>query len=230
MSSTSINPSMSRSASSPSEVRLFIRFYHSLKGWCYLPAGMLLALTALLVGVYRPDWLTPVWNPLALTLGVVLLTTPWGYYMHQRYRDAYGRVQTVVEHASRVPIGWSFPSLSLWMGYMVGMISWLAVLTIYIPHTLNHPDNYIVFFFAALPLSSGALLATARTQRLVYGGLTLVLVGVTLLPVLEWSVPFTQSICYTTLGTVVATAGLYNHRLLVDAFGPLDAEASPPQD
>ena len=226
MSSTSFNPSMSRSASSPSEVRLFVRFYHSLKGWCYVPAGGLLALTALFAGLYRPDWLTPVWNPLGLTLGAVLLTAPWGYYMQQRYREAYGRVQTVVEDVSRVPIGWSFPSLSLWMGYMVGMISWLAVLTIYIPHTLNHPDNYIVFFFAALPLSSGAVLATDRAQRLVYGGLTLVLVGVTLLPILEWAVPLTQSICYTTLGTVVAIAGLYNHRVLVDAFGPLDAEAS----
>jgi hypothetical protein len=111
---------------------------------------------------------------------------------------------------------------------MAGMISWLAVLTIYIPHTLNHPDNYIIFFFAALPLSSGAVLATDRGQRLVYGGLTLVLVGVTLLPILEWAVPLTQSICYTTLGTVVAVAGLYNHRVLVNAFGPLDAEASNP--
>ena len=52
------------------------------------------------------------------------------------------------------------------------------------------------------------------------------LVGVTLLPLLEWPVPLTQSICYTTLGIVVATAGLYNHRVLVNAFGPLNAEAS----
>jgi hypothetical protein len=218
---------MSRSASSPSEIRLFVRFYHSLKGWCYLPAGVLLALTALLVGIYRPGWLTPVWYPLGLTLGAALLTAPWSYYMHQRYRQAYGRVQTVVENASRVPIGWSFPSLSLWAGYMVGMISWLAVLTFYLPHTLNHPDNYIVFFFVALPLSNGALLATDWSQRLVYGGLTLVLVGVTLLPVLGWPVPLTQSICYTTLGVVVATAGLYNHRILVDAFGPMSTGPSP---
>lgn len=226
MSSASLNPSVSGSASSPSEIRLFIRFYHSLKGWCYLPAGGLLALTTLLVGHYRPGWLTPVWTPLGLTLGVVLLTAPWSYYMQRRYREAYGSVHTAVENASRVPIGWSFPSLSLWLMYMTGMIAWLAVLTIYIPYTLNHPDNYIVFFFAALPLSSGAVLATSWPPRLIYSTLTLVLVGVTLLPVLEWPVSLTQSICYTTLGTVVATAGVYNHRVLVDAFGPLDAEAS----
>ena len=219
---------MSRGAASSTEIRLLTRFYPFLKGWCYLPAGLLLALTALLAGIYRPDWLTPVWNPLGLTLGVALLTTPWGYYMKQRYRRAYGRVQTMIKDGARLPIDWRGASLSLWLGYMAGMISWLTVLTLYIPHTLNHPDNYIVFFFAALPLSSGAVLATDRTQRLVYGGLTLVLIGVTLLPILEWAVPLTQSICYTTLGAVVATAGLYNHRVLVDAFGPLDAEASNP--
>ncbi|PSQ95555.1 MAG: hypothetical protein BRD55_09970 [Bacteroidetes bacterium SW_9_63_38] len=219
---------MSGAISSASEIRLFVRFYHSLKGWCYLPAGLLLALTSLLTGIYRPEWLTPVWNPLGITLGIVLLTAPWGYYMQRRYREVYGGVDTAVENASRVPIGWGFPSLSLWMMYMMGMISWLAVLTIYIPHTLNHPDNYIFFFFAALPLSSGAVLATDWTQRLVYSGLTLLLVGVTLLPILEWSVPLTQSICYTTLGAVVAAAGLYNHRVFVKAFGPMGMEDSPP--
>jgi len=105
---------------------------------------------------------------------------------------------------------------------MMGMLLWMVALVFYIPHTLGYEDNHFVFFFVALPLANGALHALMLRQQLIYGGSMLILIGITLIPpVLGWPVAVVQTFCYTMLGAVVAGVGLYNHRLLVGALGPM---------
>lgn len=209
----------SRSPRSPEQIRFFARHYHMLKGLCYAPAGALLAAVTLVVALLRPTWLETVWVPLGLVVGSILLTAPWAYVMHRRYRRAYGHV-TGMDGGGRWPLGQGDLSLAEWMAYMLGMLLWMVVLLLYIPDQLNYDDNHMLFFFAALPLAKGILSAPAHWPRLVYGGGVLVLIGVTLTPLLGWPVVLVQTACYTALGIVVAGIGTYNHRLLVDTLGP----------
>jgi hypothetical protein len=174
------------------------------------------------VALLRPSWLEETWVALALVVGAVLLTAPWAYVMHRRYREAYGHV-TTADGGGSSPLGRGDLSLPAWMVYMLGMLSWLVVLMIYIPNQLGVDDNHMLFFVAALPLAKGILSAPALRHRVVYGGALLLLVGVTLLPLLGGSVVVVQGVCYTTLGVVAAGIGAYNHRLLVDTLGPLAA-------
>jgi hypothetical protein len=198
-------------------------FFHTLKGWCYLPAGVLLAAAILGTALLRPAWLETVWVPVSLVAGSVLLTAPWTYVMHRRYRQAYGHV-TGADEGVGTPIGGRDLSLAGWMVYMLGMLSWLVVLLFYIPDQLGYDDNHMLFFVAALPLAKGILGAPALQEQFVYGGAVFALIGVTLTPLLGWPVVVVQAVCYTTLGVVVAGIGAYNHRLLVNTLGPLAAE------
>lgn len=220
--SDSASPVAAGRTQSPADIRFYTQSFHALKGWCYAPAGALLALATPVVALLRPGWLI---NPLAavgLVVGAVLVTTPWIYVMHRRYRAAYGHIRQSEDHFG-TPLSGS-PSLMAWMVYMVGMMSWLAVVLAYIPHTLGFPDNHYLFFFAALPLANGAVYAPSVRPRVVYGGAIALLVAATLSPFLNWPVLLVQTICYTTLGLVVMGVGLFNHRLLVDAFGPREVE------
>lgn len=171
----------------------------------------------------RPAWLETVWVSLALVAGSVLITAPWAYIMHRRYRRAYGHI-TGADEGTGSPLGRGNLSLAEWMTYMLGMMVWLVVLMLYIPEHLEYDDNHMLLFLAALPLAKGILSAPALQHRLVYSGAVLLLIGVTLLPLLGWPVMLVQTVCYTTLGIVAAGTGAYNHRLLVDTLGPLAAE------
>lgn len=221
MSSSSADVGAGTCLRSADHIHFYTRFYHSLKGWCYLPAGIILAVATLATAVMRPAWLDTGWLILSLLGGSVLLTAPWAYYMQRRYRAAYGHVTK--DRGPTSPLGTGSISLPAWMAYMVGMLSWMALLMFYIPDTLGYEDNHVAFFLVALYPASGALHAPTLRQRLVYGGSVLILIGVTLVPpFLGWPVAVVQTLCYTMLGAVVAGIGLYNHRLLVDAFGPMD--------
>ncbi|HKL89018.1 MAG TPA: hypothetical protein VJ884_08415 [Salinibacter sp.] len=207
---------------SPAKTRFVTSFFHVLKGWCYLPAGVLLAGGTLMVALLQPTWLETIWVPFGLAAGSILLTAPWAYVMHRHYRQAYGQV-TGADEGIGSPLGGGDVSLAGWMVYMLGMLSWIAVLMLYIPQELGYDDNHILFFVAALPLARGLLSAPALQHRLVYAGAVLLLIAATLTPLLGWSVVVVQAVCYTTLGTVAAGIGAYNHRLLVDTLGPLAA-------
>jgi hypothetical protein len=222
MSISTASVSRDRGPLSPAETRFVTSFFHTLKGWCYLPAGALLAAVTPAVAFLRPIWLETIWVPFALVAGAGLLTAPWAYVMHRRYREAYGHV-TSADDGGRSPLGRGDLSLPEWMVYMLGMLSWLVVLMIYIPNQLGVDDNHMILFFAALPLAKGILSAPALQHRVVYAGALLLLVGVTLLPLLGVGVVLVQAVCYTTLGVVAAGVGAYNHRLLVDTLGPLAA-------
>ncbi|MFB6230572.1 MAG: hypothetical protein ABEL04_05385 [Salinibacter sp.] len=217
--STDVRPGAS--SHSTDHIHFYTRFYHLLKGWCYLPTGVLLAVATLTTAVLRPTWLETVWLPLSLLGGSVLLTAPWAYYMHRRYRAAYGHVTQ--DGGPTSPLGRGSISLPAWMACVLGMLLWMVALVFYIPNTLGYEDNHFVFFFVALPLANGALHAPTLRQQFIYGGSMLILIGVTLIPpALGWPVAVVQALCYTMLGAVVAGAGLYNHRLLVGALGPMD--------
>lgn len=206
---------------SPAQTRFVTSFFHTLKGWCYLPAGVLLAGATLATALLRPAWLETVWVPFSLVAGSVLLTAPWAYVMHRRYRRAYGHVTG--EEGIGSPLGGESLSLVGWTTYMLGMLSWLVVLLFYIPDQLGYDDNHMLFFVAALPLAKGILGAPALQDQFVYGGAVFALIGVTLTPLLGWPVVLVQTVCYTTLGVVAAGIGAYNHRLLVDTLGPMAA-------
>ena len=208
---------------SPAQTRFVTSFFHTLKGWCYLPAGVLIAASVLSTAFLRPTWLEIVWVPLALVVGAVLITAPWAYVMHRRYREAYGHV-TGADNGVGSPLGRGALSLVGWMVYMLGMLSWIAVLMLYIPGELGYDDNHILLFVATLPLAKGSLGAPSLQHRLMYGGAVLLLIAVTLTPLLGWPVVHVQAVCYTTLGVVAAGIGAYNHRLLVDTLGPMAAE------
>jgi hypothetical protein len=208
---------------SPAQTRFVTSFFHTLKGWCYVPAGVLLVTATLATALLRPAWLETVWVSLALVAGSVLLTAPWAWVMHRRYRQAYGHV-TGSDEGVGTPLGGRDLSLVGWMVYMLGMLSWLVVLMFYIPQQLGYDDNHMLFFVAALPLAKGILSAPARRHRLVYGGGVLALIAVTLTPLLGWPVVVVQAVCYTTLGVVAAGIGAYNHRLLADTLGPMETE------
>jgi len=221
MSSSSADVGPGTPLHSTDYIHFYTQFFHSLKGWCYLPAGIILAAATLTTAVLRPAWLATAWLPLSLLGGSALLTAPWAYYMHRQYRAAYGHVTQ--DQSSTPPLGAGSLSLPAWMAYMMGMLSWIALLTFYIPETLGYEDNHLAFFLIALYPASSALHAPTLRQRLVYGGSVLLLIGVTLVPpFLGWPVAVVQTLSYTMLGAVVAGIGLYNHCLLVDAFGPMD--------
>jgi hypothetical protein len=223
MSVSSTSVSQERGPLRPAQTRFVTSFFHTLKGWCYLPAGGLIATATLTAALVRPEWLETTWGPISLVAGAVLITAPWAYVMHRRYRQAYGHVTTGDEEAAW-PLGREDLSLPEWMAYMLGMLSWLAVLMIYIPQQSGYDDNHMIFFLTALPLAKAIVAAPAFQHRLVYSAAILLLIAVTLLPLLGWPVVRVQTICYTTLGVVVAGLGFYNHRSLVNVLGPLSAE------
>ncbi len=124
MSSSSADVGAGTSLRSADHIHFYTRFYHSLKGWCYLPAGIILAVATLTTAVIRPAWLDTGWLPLSLLGGSALLTAPWAYYMHRRYRAAYGHVTQ--DQSPTSPLGAGSISLPTWMVYMMGILSWMA--------------------------------------------------------------------------------------------------------
>ena len=144
--------------------------------------------------------------------------------MHQRYEDRYGRVRTPDDHTGGHPLTGSQLSALEFIGILFAALLWIAVCFIYIPEHTVIQDNHFLPLFAGYYLVLRSLRPPNRTTRIVYLAGALPLIAATLLP-LVYPDPWTVALAnYGGLGAVVAGIGAYNHRLLTNTFGPLDAD------
>lgn len=202
---------------SPDQVRFFTQFYHQLKGLCYAPAGGLLLLGVLGGLLVRPQMLIH-GAPLG-ALALLVLTSPWMWYMHRRYESAYGRVRGREGHGSSlgdVLSAWTFVPL------LTGALCWIALVTFYIPQHTPLGDNHFLVFFPGWMLIVASLLAPLPGLRWTYAATGVLLFLVTLLPLVTPNMVLVQAVNYGLLGAVILGVGLYNHRLLVGTLGPMD--------
>ena len=213
-------------ARSPDTVRFFTRHYHLLKGLCYAPAGALLLLGLVTILLVRPAWIVEGGAAGLFALGLLLLSTPWAWYMHRRYEASYGAVRQSGSPAGG-PVGQQ--ELSFWVfGPLLFFgLCWIGVLHLYIPAQTAIEDTHNLVMMVGWILMLGALRAADSQSRWIYGLTGTLLFFVTLLPLLSSNLMLVQMLNYGTLGAAMLGIGLYNHRLLVDTLGPLEREVNP---
>jgi hypothetical protein len=210
-------------------IEFFTTNFHVLKGYCYVPAGALLVLATVTVGIWRPDWASVHFFGLAAAAGSIAITAPWIWWMHRRYRSSYGHVRPSDSSGGGALGLWGDRSLPFWLviGALVALMWWLVLLIHYIPQNTALNDNHFVFFFASFPLLRGVFRPPSRRTQLVYGVALVPLVGVTLLPLVMSDLWAIQIVNYAVFGLTAVGIGLYNHHLLVKTFGQLtDTEVS----
>jgi DNA-binding MarR family transcriptional regulator len=139
--------------------------------------------------------------------------------MHQRYDDRYGRVRSPDDGIGRGLWDNAAVSAPLFMGTLLLAFAWIAVCFIYIPEHTPVADNHALPLFAGYALVLQSLQAPDRTTRAVYTVGALSLVAATLLPLVHPAPQTVAVVNYGMLGAVVASVGLYNHRLLTQTFG-----------
>ena len=204
----------------PNQVQFFTQHYHLLKGLCYAPAGGLLLVSVLGMLLVRPSWVAADAVLRLTALGLVVATVPWMWYMHRRYEAAYGRVRQS-EGQSGGLIGQPSLSLLTFGPLLLFGLCWIVLVIFYIPkHTLVEDNHYSVTLIGWL-LLLGGLRAPFMRLRWIYGLAGALLFGVTLLPLATDDVILVQALNYGLLGAIVASVGVYNHRLLVDTLGPV---------
>jgi len=204
-------------------VRFFTANFHLLKGWCYIPAAGLLLTATLGLGLWQPAWASVHLFGMIATAASVGLTAPWMWWMNRRYRNHYGHVQSSdAQNGGLIGI-WGDRSVPAWQFIVlfVLLMWWIVLLIHYLPEHTAIRDNHFVFFFVAFPLLRGVLRPPSRETRRVYLAAFALLVGATLLPLTGGDPWLVQTVCYSTLAGVTLGLGLYNHRLLVSALGPL---------
>jgi hypothetical protein len=204
----------------PEQVRFFTRHYHLLKGLCYAPAGILMLIAVGGTVLFRPQWASGTGTLGLLALGAVLVTIPWMWYQHRRYEAAYGRVRQSGHTGGGRALGEE--TLSFWVfgPLLLFGLCWLALAHVYIPNHTAVTDPRFPIIMTGWVLLLGVLQAPFRRLRWGYGGAGGLLFLVTLLPLVTDTVVLVQALNYGLLGAVVAGAGLYHHRLLVDTLGP----------
>jgi hypothetical protein len=222
-----------RSPASPDWSRFVTHNFHLLKGLCYLPAGLLLLAGTLAVRFARPAWLEGPMGGLILIGAALAAAAPFAYWMHRRYRAAFGRVSM---SGSEGDVGSPMGALDLpmlgWFVYMFGFLFWIVMAVFYIPDATGAKSgSYMLLAVAAMPMARGALGVPSLAGRGIYTAAVLLLAASTMTPLLGWSLVAAHTAMHATLGAVVAGLGLYNHQVLTRVLGPLDAagtaEAAP---
>ncbi|WP_233993581.1 hypothetical protein [Salinibacter altiplanensis] len=203
---------------SPDQVWFFTQYYHQLKGLCYAPAGGLLLLGVLGGLLVRPQML--IYGAPLGAFALLVLTSPWVWYMHRRYESTYGRVRNREGPGS--PLGtpnvfsaWTFVPL------LTGAFCWIALITFYIPQHTPLGDNHFLVFFPGWLLIVASLPAPLPRLRWTYATTGALLFLAPLLPLITTNMVLVQAVNYGLLGAVLLGVGLYNHRLLVSALGPI---------
>ncbi len=202
---------------SPAQVRFFTQFYHQLKGLCYAPVGGLLLLGVLGGVLVRPQMLIH-GAPLG-TLALLILASPWAWYMHRRYEGAYGQVS---EGGYGTPLTPDVLSAWTFIPLLTGALCWIALVTFYIPLHTPLDDNHFLVFFPGWLLIVASLPAPLPRLRWAYATTGVLLFLVPLLPLITTNLVLVQAVNYGLLGAVTLGIGLYNHRLLVSTLGPMD--------
>ncbi len=202
---------------SPDSVRFFTQFYHQLKGLCYAPAGGLLLLGVLVGLLVRPQML--IYGAPFGAFALLVLTSPWVWYMHRRYENAYGRVRNREGHGSSLGDVWSAWTF---VPLLTGALCWIALVTFYIPQHTPLGDNHFLVFFPGWVLIVASLPAPLPRLRWAYATTGVLLFLAPLLPLITTNLVLVQAVNYGLLGAVILGVGLYNHRLLASTLGPMD--------
>ena len=209
------------------EVRFFTRHYHLLKGLCYAPAGALLLLTLAGALLFRPGWIAVEGGAKfgLLAFGVLAITVPWAWYMHRRYEATYGQVRQMSRQGGS-PIREKQPSFWVFGPLLLFGICWAMLVVAYIPHHTPLEDNHYLILMTGWLMLLGIWAAPRPQSRWLYGTAGALLFFATLLPLTTPNVVLIQAVNYGLLGAVLLSVGIYNHRLLTNTLGPMDAEVN----
>jgi hypothetical protein len=177
-----------------------------LRGLLAIPLGMLFILTGL--GNLRWD---PLVNPWVF-LGALLVLAAAYLAINRYYNDHYGRVT----RSTRQQVRYTIASFLLFGAGLVGG----SILDFW----LDLPVSLFAVVFALAMLAWFAITVGLRAHHLIIWGALLV---AGLLPV--WGdLPDKVSVAWLPIGVATITAGIFDHRALVRAYGPAK-DASPEQ-